>query len=196
MPIDKDALREAIDLINEQIPLVDYYHDYVDSSVDIESHRKDCCPIHDEDSPSFHYFSDTKRFHCFGCNASGQTVDLHLALKRRMYPDFTLIRSLRDLATLYNIELPNLFEPPQRKPSYFEKSHRIQFKPRETLQKPFKRILNDFLLELKKCKQTAPTHVYMAYMGDLELIMFLNRDRRTELENLTIRLKQQLKEGT
>lgn len=195
MPIDKESLREAIDLLNDQIPLVDYYNDYVDSSVDIESSRRDCCPIHDEDSPSFHYFSDTKRFHCFGCGASGKTVDLHLALKKREYPEFSLIRGVRDLAKLYEITLPDLFQPPPRQPSYFENTHRLQFKPREALKKPFKRLLNDFMVELKKCKENAPVTVYMHYMSELELLMFLNRDKRTDIDKLTVELKKSAKEG-
>lgn len=33
-----------------------------------------CCPIHKEKTPSFHVEAD--RFHCFGCGASGDVVDL------------------------------------------------------------------------------------------------------------------------
>lgn len=38
-----------------------------------------CCPIHNEKTPSMCFFPDGK-FHCFGCGAHGDAVDLYAAL--------------------------------------------------------------------------------------------------------------------
>lgn len=34
-----------------------------------------CCPFHKDRSPSFYVFADGKRWHCFGCNATGDVLD-------------------------------------------------------------------------------------------------------------------------
>lgn len=34
-----------------------------------------CCPFHADRSPSFTIFDNGQRFHCFGCNASGDVLD-------------------------------------------------------------------------------------------------------------------------
>lgn len=36
---------------------------------------KGCCPFHDDRSPSFTIFAGGERFHCFGCEASGDVLD-------------------------------------------------------------------------------------------------------------------------
>lgn len=33
------------------------------------------CPIHKEDTPSFHVFTENNSFYCFGCNANGDVID-------------------------------------------------------------------------------------------------------------------------
>jgi DNA primase len=34
-----------------------------------------CCPFHPDNSPSFYVFADGVRWHCFGCNATGDVLD-------------------------------------------------------------------------------------------------------------------------
>lgn len=34
-----------------------------------------CCPFHREKDPSLGYYSDGKRWHCFGCNEGGSVID-------------------------------------------------------------------------------------------------------------------------
>lgn len=38
------------------------------------------CPFHDEKTPSFFVFPDQQRYYCFGCQASGDVIDLAQAL--------------------------------------------------------------------------------------------------------------------
>jgi DNA primase len=35
-----------------------------------------CCPFHDDPTPSFTIYDGGQRFHCFGCEASGDVLDL------------------------------------------------------------------------------------------------------------------------
>ncbi|MDD4776401.1 MAG: CHC2 zinc finger domain-containing protein, partial [Syntrophomonas sp.] len=36
-----------------------------------------CCPLHEERVPSFCLDIDRQRFHCFGCQAAGDSIDLY-----------------------------------------------------------------------------------------------------------------------
>lgn len=39
-----------------------------------------CCPFHIEKTPSFHYYSDKNRAHCYGCHKSCDAIDLYILL--------------------------------------------------------------------------------------------------------------------
>ena len=39
------------------------------------SEWKGCCPFHSEKTPSFTIYADGKRWHCFGCQKSGDVLD-------------------------------------------------------------------------------------------------------------------------
>ena len=42
------------------------------------------CPLHQERTPSFYVYEDSKRWHCFGaCGAGGDVIDLLAAVRRR-----------------------------------------------------------------------------------------------------------------
>ncbi len=51
-----------------------YYSDY---TVDFHNRPVAKCPIHGEDTPSFRWYEETNTFHCFGCRASGDVINLH-----------------------------------------------------------------------------------------------------------------------
>ncbi len=58
-----------------------------DCSTLIDFSRKDGnrfwarCPFHEEKTPSFCYFKDTKKFHCFSCGWHGSAIDVVQKLK-------------------------------------------------------------------------------------------------------------------
>lgn len=43
-----------------------------------------CCPLHDEDTPSFRYYEETNSFYCFGCGKGGNVVHLYRLFYNRM----------------------------------------------------------------------------------------------------------------
>ena len=39
-----------------------------------------CCPIHNEKTPSFYLYIETNTYHCFGCGAHGDVINLTMNL--------------------------------------------------------------------------------------------------------------------
>lgn len=59
----------------------DYYSIY---PADFNGTPVACCPLHDEDTPSFRYYEDTNSFYCFGCGKGGNVVHLFRLFYNRM----------------------------------------------------------------------------------------------------------------
>lgn len=53
-----------------------YYANY---GCDLDNVKRTCCPLHDEDTPSFYYREELNSYKCFGCGASGDIISLHMA---------------------------------------------------------------------------------------------------------------------
>lgn len=60
-------------IIIPQLP--GYFDNY---PVNFENDPRACCPLHDEDTPSFRYYEDTNSFYCFGCGKGGNVINLHM----------------------------------------------------------------------------------------------------------------------
>lgn len=58
-----------------------YYDTY---PVEFESRIVNCCPLHDEDTPSCRYYEDTNSFYCFGCQRGGDIIALHRYFAEKM----------------------------------------------------------------------------------------------------------------
>lgn len=181
MAINFDTFLIAKTKIEEQVPLPTYYHDYIDAEIDLDSYNKDCCPLHDEDSPSFFYFGDG-RFHCFGCDKFGKVSDLHYFVQQRNDPSYTRTKAVLDLAKLYNIDIPNIFKSVtlDDAPSSFFKTEKIPFKKREELTKPTKKMKTETEKMLKNAKANLPVLVYKKYVDEFDSILF--RDSAVEKE--------------
>lgn len=63
-----------------RLPTVaEYYKKFYNSNVDLTEQPSQCCPFHNEKTPSFKYRVEKDRWTCFGkCHASGDVVDMHL----------------------------------------------------------------------------------------------------------------------
>lgn len=91
------------DLFNE-ICMSNDIIDYASSFMTIKKSGKNymaCCPFHNEKTPSFNINRDKQLFHCFGCGASGNFVQLVMRLEGLDYKD-----ALQSLAERANIKIP------------------------------------------------------------------------------------------
>lgn len=64
------------------VPQMGSYYDVY--PVDFDSKPVVCCPLHDEDTPSFRYYENTSSFYCFGCQRGGDVISLHRYYAERM----------------------------------------------------------------------------------------------------------------
>ena len=64
---------------NGKLPTcAEYYASMIDSSVDLVTQPKQCCPFHAEKTPSFSYEVAKDRWRCFGkCHTGGDVYDMH-----------------------------------------------------------------------------------------------------------------------
>lgn len=105
--ISERNLAYARTLIADNVPLSTYLREAL-SRNDLAEEGKICCPIHEENTPSFHYSNARKRGNCFGCHAGGSVVEIHMHITRKTNPNYSQYRAIVDLARKYNIELPDL----------------------------------------------------------------------------------------
>lgn len=67
------------------------------------------CPFHQEKSPSFYVWPETRRFKCFGCQAGGDAISFVQRLLGKPFVD-----TLRDLAKELGVDLESAVDPTQR----------------------------------------------------------------------------------
>lgn len=79
----------------------DYYSVY---PADFNGTPVACCPLHDEDTPSFRYYEDTNSFYCFGCGKGGNIVHLFRLFYNRMRDAHITHREAVDFLYKYFIE--------------------------------------------------------------------------------------------
>lgn len=121
--IDKNKYEEARELVLQRVTLVQYFSDYVDSNANLDYERRQPCPVHGEDIPSFTYYHGTDTWHCFGCKGGGDVIRLHqLLLQNERNHILGYSQGLLDLARLYSIEIPDFYDTTPTK--------RMEFKSR------------------------------------------------------------------
>lgn len=102
-------IRKARDKLSKSIPISKYIRDnklgYADEGVGVI-----LCPVHDENTPSFRYDDSKMRCHCFGCGVKGTVVELNYRINKDKNDRYTMIRSIKDLAKKYDVEIPDLYE--------------------------------------------------------------------------------------
>ncbi|VFP84223.1 DNA primase [Candidatus Erwinia haradaeae] len=106
------------------------------------------CPFHKEKTPSFTVNNEKQFYHCFGCGAHGNAIDFLMN-----YDHLTFIESIKELASLYCLEIPHqdknssiLFQYPQRNLLYkFMNDLCIFYRQCLTQKEAF--MANDYLLK-------------------------------------------------
>lgn len=80
------------------------YYDTGVYGVNFEYKATACCPLHDEDTPSFRYYPDTLSFYCFGCGAGGNIVNLHMKFMYKINGTYISKQEAIDFLYTYFIE--------------------------------------------------------------------------------------------
>lgn len=105
----EEQIKKSRAILAKSIPLSKYLKEnklgYADGATGVL-----CCPVHDESTPSFRYDDIKGECHCFGCGIGGTIVELNYRVKQKENDRYTMIRSIKDLARDYNVEIPNLYE--------------------------------------------------------------------------------------
>lgn len=97
MAFISDDLYNDICMAND---IVDYASSFMNLKKSGKSYMA-CCPFHNEKTPSFHIDRDKQLFHCFGCGASGNFVQLVMRLEGLDYRD-----AIKFLAERAGITIP------------------------------------------------------------------------------------------
>lgn len=95
-------------MIEGRLPTVpEYYSEHINKDVDLTMSPKQCCPFHQEDTPSFSYNFATGRWSCFGkCHAHGDVIDMH----KRWYHYTSREEAEKDLHIRYRIPKESVYQ--------------------------------------------------------------------------------------
>jgi DNA primase len=96
----RERVLDAVDMLQLVSQRTDLQRRGVDSYFGL-------CPFHDERTPSFHVRPDAKRYHCFGCQASGGPFDFVMETEGLEFRD-----ALESLAGRFGVQLQTEDEDP------------------------------------------------------------------------------------
>ena len=127
--------QDSIEALKARLDIVDVVGSYVELKK-AGGNYKAPCPFHDEKSPSFVVSPQKQIYHCFGCNAGGDSVKFVMEYEKLNYPE-----ALEKLAESYNFTL-----------SYTDNKHN---KPRSQVMDS----LNSWYQSLLSAKTTAIDYI-------------------------------------
>ena len=93
----RDAL-DIVDIIGERVKLRPSSLGYMG-----------LCPFHEERTPSFHVYTDTQTYYCFGCHEAGNIFTYLMKADNLTFPE-----AVKTLADRAGIELPKYDNPGER----------------------------------------------------------------------------------
>lgn len=88
----------TIDAVRE-LPIEDVIGRYVDLKKAGASYKA-CCPLHNENTPSFVVTPAKNIFHCFGCHAGGDAIAFVMA-----HDNLPFYEAIQSIAAAHGIEL-------------------------------------------------------------------------------------------
>ncbi len=90
---------ESIEQLKTRLDIVDIISSYIELKKS-GANFKAPCPFHDEKSPSFVVSPVKQIYHCFGCGASGDSINFIMNYEKLNYPE-----AIEKLASQYNFSL-------------------------------------------------------------------------------------------
>lgn len=107
-----------------RIPTVpEYYKEFINSSVELLDAPKQCCPFHEENTPSFSYNIETGRWSCFGkCHAHGDVVGMHM----RHFKLSSRTEAQKSLNAIYEVEAPSTLDDVIDRSKFFTNEKKVR----------------------------------------------------------------------
>jgi len=111
------------------------------------------CPLHDDNDPSLGIIGKQgiKRYHCFGCGASGTIVRLHQRIQKKFYDkSLTDEESAIEIANMYGISIRHI-ELEEEELDYYAKTMKTMYIHRDAYTS------KDYELELRDARLRSKT---------------------------------------
>ncbi len=102
------AAREIVEQIRDALDIADIIGERVKLRRSSRGYHG-LCPFHKEDTPSFHVYTDTQTYYCFGCHDAGNIFTYLMKTDNVSFPE-----ALKVLADRAGIELPKYERPGER----------------------------------------------------------------------------------
>jgi DNA primase len=77
-------MAEKINIL-EETRKVDLLQVVRDLGIELQNHRKICCPFHEEKTPSLVLYPQTNTYHCFGCGQHGDVIHFYAGVTHTDY---------------------------------------------------------------------------------------------------------------
>ena len=102
------AAKEIVEQIRDALDIADIIGERVKLRRSSRGYHG-LCPFHQEDTPSFHVYTDTQTYYCFGCHEAGNVFTYLMKTDNLSFPE-----ALKVLADRAGIELPKYENPGER----------------------------------------------------------------------------------
>lgn len=104
----EDRIDEAREKLRNAIPISTYLSDNGFRVYETSGAINCPNPNHDDHSPSFRYDDSSGSCNCFGCELRGTVVELNYRLQLVDNPEYSILKSIYDLAREYKVQLPDM----------------------------------------------------------------------------------------
>ena len=137
--------------------------------------KKDVCPFHKDQNPSFSLSEKKQIFKCFGCGAGGDVIDLVAKLE-----NISKINACKKILKLNNLDYNNSNDNITQ-----YRSQRLHNQKLDTL---YHKLYTDIIKQLRRVKnigETFNSYTAFKYASELEMILeYLDITPKTDEEEL------------
>ena len=119
------AAREIVEQIRDALDIADIIGERVKLRRSSRGYHG-LCPFHKEDTPSFHVYTDTQTYYCFGCHEAGNIFTYLMKADNVSFPE-----ALKTLADRAGIELPKYERPGERSADKLDRAAQVYLERRK-----------------------------------------------------------------